>query len=256
MTGFARARQVAVGALAFPLLWLLPSHASAQTVAEQMIEAQVRIPLPPGPCLIPSSVHSISVGAGAQIGVEAIPEPCGSRAAGDEQLNLSGLSVGDALDELVRLDPRYLWLESDGVVVVRQVAAWMDDEHPLHSVLGDVAWQQQRLMYAAMAVSGALRAHEVDALNVPPATTPQGWEPFDLALQAPTGYELLNEIARAHGTASWGLSFCTPEARIEQAYFEWWTPDGTTLGIGWGAFVEVEGAPCREGLPVMLPSLD
>ena len=42
------------------------------------------------------------------------------------------MTVGDALKKLSALDPRYRWIESDGVIVVRPIAAWSDPKNVLN----------------------------------------------------------------------------------------------------------------------------
>ena len=91
---------------------------AAQPAApSRTIDPDVTIRLPLVPCEIPQAVLLIARSAGVAAGVEGMPEPCPNGRsplpASSGQMAMRGMSAGDALDALVRLDARYRWAESD-----------------------------------------------------------------------------------------------------------------------------------------------
>jgi hypothetical protein len=53
---------------------------------------------------------------------------------------IAGLTLRQALDLIVGLDPRYAWREVDGVAVVRPSAAWSDPNDALNRHVQNIHW--------------------------------------------------------------------------------------------------------------------
>jgi hypothetical protein len=94
-------------------------------VTSRIIEGEAYYLVPLVPCERPSAIMRIAAAAQIPIGVERLPDECRDvtpRPAplepARERVNLTGKRVGDALNELVASDPRYAWVESDGVIVI------------------------------------------------------------------------------------------------------------------------------------------
>ena len=145
-------------------------------------------------------------------GIEVAPGVCdGSqkRPPGGERLTmtLTGLTAREAFDELVKLDPLYHWVETEGVVVMRPWTAWADTSNFLHRTSS--SFDVEALNYA-----DALRVVR-SGLGLGPyhpngeGRTPQGRQAISVHLQSPTSaYEALNSIVRAHGALVWMVSYC------------------------------------------------
>jgi hypothetical protein len=71
-----------------------------------------------------------------------------------ERVNLTGLTVREALDALVGRDPRYTWRQVGETVVIRPTPAWDDASHPLHRRAGEEAAGDQPLAEAVRQVVG------------------------------------------------------------------------------------------------------
>jgi hypothetical protein len=80
-------------------------------------------------------------------GIETLPDDCPWRSTASaperDKVYLTGKRVGEALNEMVAVDPRYAWIESDGVIVTRPVAAWANRQHFLHRTIRSFTVVQQ-----------------------------------------------------------------------------------------------------------------
>jgi len=133
------------------------------------------------------------------MGLELLPPP--DRPMHSEGVNVTGLSLREALTALMALDSRYDWRELDGVIVVRPALAWTQPEHPLTRVAGSVRLEQATIADAANYLHAMLepgmkyaperdRGVEVRRVSVTSAE------------RAPL-MTLLNTLARSFGEMCW-----------------------------------------------------
>lgn len=161
----------------------------------------------------------------------------------DRTAILDGITVREALDSIVREDPRYEWSESDGRILVRAVDARgssaLDVRVPRFAV-ADVSFTDAlaALVHAidrsrpaptviqfgvTLNISGAEVAPLVitgQARAEPPAAAPRkgdGQRLITLALRGATVLEILDAIARADGQLSWSVHYDAGGARFENA---------------------------------------
>jgi hypothetical protein len=213
-------------------VFALPASASAgQQPLERVIGESIRIRVPLAPCVVPGIIVRISRALEIPAGIEYLPDECRLQtpdpSASEEEL--SGLTAREAFDKLVSLDSRYRWLESDGVVIVRPLAAWADPNHFLHRSIPDFSVSDVGIARAFAAVQGALYPQIVSSrpdLDLP-ARTLQGNQHFSVDLGTTSTFEALNAIVRAHGSMLWRVTYCKPETRLEFAEFGYFTFDGT-----------------------------
>lgn len=85
-------------------------------------------------------VPELAAATRAAMGVELLPPA--ERRSDSQGVNVTGLSLRDALAVLVTLDPRYDWRELEGVVVVRPLLAWTEPAHPLSRDAGPTHLQR------------------------------------------------------------------------------------------------------------------
>jgi hypothetical protein len=168
-------------------------------------------------------------------GIEQVAESCGNprRPASDpESVTLTGLSAREALNKIVGLDPRYHWVEGDGVVVVRPLGAWADRSHFLHRVAPSFHLDAPNYAAALNAVqSGLLNAPLVRDAESLGRRTPQGSVPISIQLNtAVSVFDVLNTIIRQHGAMRWRVTYCAGQARHEFATMWLETYDGSGLG--------------------------
>jgi hypothetical protein len=172
-------------------------------------------------CELPGIVALIARAAGIPAGVERVPGPCQSRARtaaplGErERVFLSGVTAGKALDDLIQLDSRYHWADADGMILVRPLAAWSDEDHFLHETLASFAIEDQHMGDAlrswreTLAGNGGTTTPVGSGMRTPLADRRFTIEP----ISAISAIEALDAIARTHGGLMWEIVYCQPHAK-------------------------------------------
>ncbi len=208
-----------------------PSQAQ---VLDRVIEEDIRVRLPLLPCTVPQVAIRIAESLPVPLGLELVPEPCGERGeeAPDRQdeVVLTGMSVSRAFDRLVELDDRYVWSETDGVLVLRPGITWFDSNNFLNRKIPGFKVREGRIWAAMAAVHSALDGIRGPADEVWPARTPQGNRLFSIFMGPTTVVDALNAVARAHGALRWTVEYCKPQARYEYAMVRLATFDGDGVG--------------------------
>jgi hypothetical protein len=149
-------------------------------------------------------------------GEEYLPGRCGNEkpVSPGESISLRGLTAREALDRLVQRDPRYRWVESDGVLIVRPVAAWNDPNAFLHRTVS-VAFANQNVggaLNAVLTAIGPTRFFGERTFN-----TPEMDRTFTVSLDGTSVLDALNAVVRTHGRLQWLVGYCQPESRVEFA---------------------------------------
>ena len=203
---------------------------------ERLIDIDFRISSTITDCTVASTVFALARRYQFPAGIEYPRSECArlgnehGRTDGD-LLNFRGMTVGDALKKLTALDPRYRWIQSDGVIVVRPLAAWSDPKNVLNyqtesfvlkdATLGDA------LNAIVAAITGAGHEHPFSE------STEQGARRFNLTTRATSAAEALDAIVRAHGASQWVIREGQPdrEGRAFRSIFLH-TFDGMGIGSG------------------------
>jgi hypothetical protein len=192
------------------LLSSAPALAQDATVPplQRTIDTDLEVPLPVNHCSVPNAVTGLVRQLHLLAGVEYLPGACSGLyqpGRSPDRFNLRGLSVADALKKLVALDPRYRWLEADGVIVMRPVEAWTDPENMLNFKTSSFALENATLGSALHAVMSALdgwtRADEVSFAG----RTDQGSRLFSVKTGPTSAGGAIDAIVRAHGVMWWEL---------------------------------------------------
>jgi hypothetical protein len=212
---------ILIAALLVPAVTLAQSESISRTIEHDIV---IRSPFP---CQIPGLFILIAMELKVPAGVEGVPEQCPDGTAPVKvtgRTSLRGMTVREALDTLVRFDPRYRWGESDGVIVLRPIAAWENRDHFLHGSVPEFVVSNDDIAGALAAVLTALG----------PWRVPGGWQTphddrrFSVTLGATSIYEALNAIVKAHGEVAWRVSYCQPPTLLEHATIGFFGVDGTT----------------------------
>lgn len=118
-------------------------------------------------------------------------------------VDLTGASVRDALNLLVRADPRYVWRELNGVPVVRPINAWTDATNPLNQPVANLAWDNVSAEQALSRVAGLVFRRQV-----PANALQQSHDGRLLSVHVELGsvIDVLNEVVRAHGDLMWSVT--------------------------------------------------
>jgi hypothetical protein len=203
-----------------------------QPVTDRIIEEDLRLRPPLVPCAVPAYAALVVRSARVPAGIEAVAERCSvgtrtpSNAAND--VFLQGVSVREAFDKLVQLDPRYSWTESDGVLVMRPVLASHDPSHFLHQTI-TFNLNDGRLSGALYEIKSALSPFPFLGGDQFGFSTPEGNRRFSVSLNATSVLEALNTSVRTHWSMWWEVTYCQPLARYEYATVGFKTFDGSGL---------------------------
>jgi hypothetical protein len=150
--------------------------------------------------------------AGVPMGFEALgsserrPVP----RAGPAEVQLTGLTLRDALDTLVRLDPRYEWRDMDGLIVVRPVTAWSNAADPLYRLVDGLRLDEAPVSRMIGAFASLLGAPEYLHNSFPDTRR------FSVDVARSTALDVINAIARSHGELCWAWEEMTEE---DQRFF-------------------------------------
>lgn len=203
---------------------------------ERLIDVNYRIPVPAHECTVPSVVANLARQYHFNAGVEYLLVDCQllvrqTRRDG-EVINLYGLSIGDALNKLTTIDPRYRWAERGGLVVVRPLEAWTDPKNMLNATTESFVLDDVNVGGALSAVVAALtgRPHSHLTLHQSSERTEQGRRRFSVKTGTVSAAEALDAIVREHGDAWWEFkrSYTLPDW-YPTVYIQ--TFDGTGLGV-------------------------
>jgi hypothetical protein len=110
---------------------------------------------------VPSGIESIP-------GCQHMPVPPRPALPPPPDIDLFGMTPGDAIERLMQIDPRFRVLNEDGVFVVRPAAAWDDRRHFMHQPLDVLRFRDNNYI-------GALNAFEMIALRPPWRANPDAW---------------------------------------------------------------------------------
>jgi hypothetical protein len=230
-------RPAAAGCVAIALLSgpVRPAGQEAPPPAKRLITENLEFRTAFLPCHAPDIAVRLAKMTGVPAGAEALPGPCGYEggrgAPLESPVNLLGRPLEEAMDTLIALDPRYRWLETDGVIVIRPLEAWNNQQHFLHRPLASFAVDDQHIG-GALARLGAARDGR---LSRPPLDVEMRTEQvnlrFSVNLGATTIYAAMNAVVRAHGASWWQVRYCQPQVRPEFSQLYLFTFDGSGLGV-------------------------
>jgi hypothetical protein len=145
-----------------------------------------------------TDIADLAQAARLPLGLELAPQE--EARAAIKAVTLTGLTVRDALNEMIARDARYEWREVDGVIVIRPLAAWTQPDHPLSRETGPVHLDKARLIdaitYQQSLIEPGLRSgrepdHDGDERRI------------SVDLPNATHLALANAIAKSHGEVCW-----------------------------------------------------
>jgi hypothetical protein len=225
--------------------------ASAQSRApspgDHIIDLNITLDLPVNPCAVPRIVLTVARALRVPAGAEALPVRCtlDSPASIVERVPLISMHLKDALDVLVKADPRYLWMESDGVIIVRPSSAWANDKHFLNTVIDRYELADDNIGAALDAILARFR---------PPghagAEIMAGVGRLTLSLGPISVLEALDAVVRAHGAAHWSVVYCLPEVAPDVAMLNLMTYEKRGIGTS-----VAKNRLDAEGRPIMCSAL-
>jgi hypothetical protein len=134
------------------------------------------------------------------LGIEQTPA-APATAVRREPRSFSSMTVREAFDTLVQLDPRYEWREVDDIAVFRPVAAWTDGRNILNRRVDNIAFDNVTVVQASDAL---LRVLFSRASPVPNAAG--AGQTFSVHIASGSVLDLLNAVIKAHGALIWKVA--------------------------------------------------
>jgi hypothetical protein len=214
------------------------ASAAAQVAAvpplEHLIDIDFKIRLPANDCAVPAMVAALARRYQFPAGVEYLPLDCGriwtKAPRTGELLNLRGTTIRAALEKLSALDPRYRWIESDGVLVIRPVAAWADRTNMLNYTTASFVLDQVNLGGALDVVISAITGRARTGGELLSNRTEQASRTFSVKQGAISVGEALDAIVRAHGHAWWQVRFVPARQNEMGPVISFFTFDESGIG--------------------------
>jgi hypothetical protein len=195
--------------------------------------------LPVMDCTVPDLVFFLAKHLEVPAGIEYLPGDCPSRQGlPQDEIALVAKTFHDVLDLLVKADPRFYWTETDGVVVIRPLAAWGNKDHFLHRSIA-------RLELKAANVGAAMDAIFRGAFGNGSGAEIMSSDPSRITVSSGplSMVEALDAVVRAHGRARWHVKYCTPAVQTEGATVWIMTYDDQGLGKPMPRVRDAQGRP-------------
>ena len=217
-----------------------------EDVTTRLLPRIIKVRLPLGPCTVASSAMAIAHSVSLPSGIEFLPGPCVTPEPTGE-ITLLDLTVAEAMNRLVEIDRRYYWTETDGVIIIRPLAAWSDRKHFLNQTIEPLTLKDVDYPRALEQV--------MTALGRPPRSGGvfEGADGrlFSVETPAVAAVEALDAIVRAHGKLRWEVRYCRSEPRPEFATIFLYVFGNlpSEYGLGGSALPSADGVrvpnPCR-----------
>ena len=186
---------------------------------ERTIDRHVTVRVPFGSCDVPDTVAAIAKLAELPAGVERLPGDCVGAPDDHDYGNdvpLLGMTVGEAIATVAKIDPRYMVLESKGTLLARPVDAWADKDHFLNHEIGRFSATDETMHEAIVRLYDLIVHPPWPSRPAQPPRSAAGAKLLTFDAGMTSVYGALNAIVEAHGTLQWNLSFCAP-THIRQA---------------------------------------
>ena len=201
------------GLLAVAVVVLLgfSAPAAAQDAVTPPLERVIDIDFPVRSaiteCTVPTAVAGLARWFKFAAGIEFPRAECARMGGGDAGttrglLNFRGMTIEEALKKLVSMDPRYRWIDSDGVIVVRPLTAWSDPRNLLNFETERFVLEDATIGTALAAILSAIAGEPRDA-SVFAERTEQSARRFNVNTRITSAGGALDAIIRAHGASYW-----------------------------------------------------
>ncbi|MDE3156626.1 MAG: hypothetical protein KGN76_16110 [Acidobacteriota bacterium] len=143
------------------------------------------------------------------------PPPYEDPAAPPTEVRFDDMTVRQAFDTLVKLDPRYGWRDLDGVAVLRPVRAWADPHHFLNRSIGTIKYDRTSPedMLGRLVAWLYGEPPRRDALGVS-----QSGDSFPLEVKEGPILMALVATAKADGDMYWRIGYGTGPGRTRLAF--------------------------------------
>ena len=157
-------------------------------------------------CSVPSIAIALAQKLKVPAGAEFLPGQCypsGRPAELNVELDLLGQTFEHVLNRLVEADPRYRWLESDGVILIRPLASWSDSTNFLNHSIERFTLNDAHMGGALAVVVAFLRGQYSEEMALTPMRSEEGNQRITLQVGPTSIAGALSSIVAAHGNLVW-----------------------------------------------------
>jgi len=222
---------------------VVAAQVAAAPPLERLIDIDYSIRLPVHECTVPMAVAGLARRYQLKAGIEYLLVDCQRvmhsvrDIPGDGgRVNLRLLTIGEALRKLSELDPRYRWIEHEGMIVLRPLAAWTDPKNVLNYTAGSFSLADVTLAGALDAVRSSITGRPRDTSMFRDGSTEQGARKFSVNAGATSAGSALDAIVLAHGDAFWEVKLGTVRPNEMGPVIWLWSYDGFGMGMSAVAF--------------------
>ena len=206
-----------------------------EPIAQRIVRRTMTLNLPLGPCEVPNVVLFLARDVQLPAGAEFLPVSCAAvysdknRPPITDRIPLTGMRLGEAIELLNKTDPRYHTKESDGVIVVRPLEAWINDKHFLHNTIEKLELTEENIGGALEEIVAPFWRNRRGRSM---AATMSGFGKITISIGPVAVVEALDAIVRTHGAAQWEISYCgvIPEVAADLATVFLHTYDDHRIG--------------------------
>ena len=190
--------------LGFPAL--SASQVGELAPVERVIDRNFEVRSIVSECTVPNAAAGLARVYRFAAGIEYPRAKCarmGSQQSGSGELvDLRGMTVGGALTKLVEMDPRYRWVDSDGVIVLRPLAAWSDPTNTLNFETDRFVLEDATIGTALLSFVSSVTGEKKSEFPFSERTE-QAARRFNVTTRTTSAGEALDAIVRAHGASYW-----------------------------------------------------
>jgi hypothetical protein len=226
-------RFACVGVVLSALVSVAPAAQSARNdrLLNTIVGQDAEVRLPPTAENIGLTLASIAKSTGALIGFETVMDD--ELWSGSDQFGWSprGITLAQALDQVVAMDARYEWREHEGVIHVRPKTAFADPRHFLNQRVAKFELKDAIPLHATFEVHRVYRKdceirHLIyttkrdEFLSDGPASLRM---PVSVSLTNVTVLGIMDAVIKAHGQLYWNVTYRLPPdiTKPESAMYEY-----------------------------------
>jgi hypothetical protein len=151
--------------------------------------------------------RGLRVPAGFENARDCPLSPRGEAGTDGHSKDINGLSIRQALDELMTFMPGFSWREVEGVLVVRPNSEWENRQNVLSlptSAFSRTGQPIGEILHTVL--EATLPRASVSHVDVPRPERPID-RPITLVFAGGTMLEALNALSRAHGNVDWQIGY-------------------------------------------------
>jgi hypothetical protein len=167
------------------------------------------IATPLTPYSLQTGIAQLAWTARVPIGFEAPLDQPWQPAPGARALAVAGLTIEEVLDAITTQEPRYRWSEDDGVIHLRPGVAFEDPRNVVNRRIDSFTMDNTTLPRALREVQLTLHPEwrQSGIVGSGPAPTALGVKVFTVEVEHTTVGGVLDAIVKAHGAASWSVTY-------------------------------------------------